>query len=264
MAGETARSQRAPVADAPARRPGSEAVEEALAQLDYGEAPQIGVLGDTGCGKTTLMLELVQAFLRRSTGSIFIVDDKELTTRFVGQERRDRADLIERPIDGALGRVTIFRGDVGHGQRVDLEEIAELAWTRAHMKRKTAVFYDELIAGREEVLCKNQQWRKGVVWVPQSFTMGRSPGISDVWGAQDPVEVPNQVFNQSSAIFTFRLAGTGLLKLKERNYLGGGVQEVIEALPGPPLPPAQRGEFVLLRRGQVWNRKIYKFERGRG
>ena len=209
------------------------------------------------------MLELVAAYLRRSAGSVLIVDDKELTTRFKGQERRDRADLIARPIDWQLGRVTIFRGDVAHGQRVDLEEVAELAWIRTHRGRRTLVVYDELIAGREEVLCKNQQWRKGVVWVPQSFTMGRSPGVGDLWGAQDPVEVPNVVFNQSSAIFTFRLAGTGLAKLKERNYLAGGADQVIPLLAGPPRPPAERGEYVLLRRGQPWNGKIYKFERGR-
>jgi len=158
--------------------------------------------------------------------------------------------------------VVIFRGDVARGQRVDLEEVAELAWTRAHKGRKTLVVYDELIAGREE-LCKNSQWRKGVTWVPRSFTMGRSPGIADVWGAQAPQDVPNEVFNQSSAIFTFRLAGTGLQRLKERDYLAGGAGDVVPLLAGPPRPPAERGEFVLLRRGQPWNGKIYKFERGR-
>jgi len=89
MAGDPARAKQAPLASAPARRPGAEAVEEALAQLDYGEAPQIGVLGDTGCGKSTLIEELLPAYLKRSPGSVLIVDDKELTTRFKGQQRRD-------------------------------------------------------------------------------------------------------------------------------------------------------------------------------
>lgn len=262
MAGEAARPQRAPVAGAPARRPGAEAVEEALAQLDFGEAPQIGVLGDTGTGKTTLIEEIVDEYLRRSPGSVLIVDDKELTTKFHGQERRDRDDLRDRPIDWQLGRVVVFRGDVGRGERVNLEEIAELAWARVGKGKKTLVVYDELIAGREE-LCKNQQWRKGVTWVPRSFTMGRSPGIADIWGAQEPADVPREVFNQSSAICTFRLAGTGLQRLQERGYLEGGAELVVPRLPGPPLPPGQRGEFVLLRRGQPWNGKIYKFERGR-
>lgn len=262
MAGDPARAKQTAVALATAHRPGSEAVAEALAQLDYSEAPQIGVLGDTGCGKTTLTLELIEAFKKKFAGSIFIVDDKELTTRFQGQQRRDVDDLRAHPIDWQQGRVVVFRGDVARGQRVDLEQVAELAWVRVGHGRKSLVVYDELIAGREETLCKNSQWRKGVKFVPQSFTMGRSPGVADIWGAQAPQDVPNEVFNQSSAIFTFRLAGTGLARLKERGYLVGGAEEVIPRLAGPPRPPKERGEFVLLRRGLPWDRKIYKFERG--
>jgi energy-coupling factor transporter ATP-binding protein EcfA2 len=261
MASDPARTQRPTVAVAPAHRPGSEAIAEALAQLDYGEAPQIGVLGDTGCGKTTLIEELIAAYEKKFAGSIFIVDDKELTTRFKGQQRRDVDDLREHPIDWQQGRVVVFRGDVLHGERVDLEQVAEVAWVRAGRGRKTLVVYDELIAGREDKLCKNSQWRAGVKWVPQSFTMGRSPGVADVWGAQAPQDVPNEVFNQSSSILTFRLAGTGLARLKERGYLVGGAEEVIPRLAGPPRPPAERGEFVHLRRGLPWDRKIYKFER---
>jgi energy-coupling factor transporter ATP-binding protein EcfA2 len=263
MAGTEKRAPGGAVAVAPAHRPGAEAVEEALAQLDYGEAPQIGVLGDTGCGKTTLILELVQAYLRRSPGSVLVIDDKELSTRFEGQQRRDVDDLRAHPIDWQLGRTVVFRGDVARGARVDLEEVAALAWARVGKARKTLVVYDELIAGREE-LCKNSQWRAGVTYVPRSFTMGRSPGVADIWGAQAPQDVPNEVFNQSSAIFTFRLAGTGLQRLKERDYLAGGAGDVIPRLAGPPRPPAERGEFVLLRRGQPWNGHVYKFQkRGR-
>jgi energy-coupling factor transporter ATP-binding protein EcfA2 len=261
MAGSAPLPKSAPVAVAGSLRPGEEAAAEALAQLDYGEAPQIGLLGDTGAGKSTAALEIIKLYLKKSPGSVFIVDDKELTTKFEGQQRRDRDDLREHPIDWELGRVVVFRGDVGHGQRVDLEEVAELAWARAQRGRKTLCVFDELVAGREE-LTKNACWRKDVTWVPRNFTMGRSPGIGDLWGAQSPQLVPIDPFEQSSAIITFRLAGMGLQRLKERDYLLGGAGEVIARLPGPPLPPAQRGEFVLLRRGQPWNGKIYKFNKG--
>ena len=47
--------------------------------------------------------------------------------------------------------------------------------------------------------------------------------------------------------------------LRRRDYLGGDVERVIPALPGDDLPPEQRGEFVLLRRGRPWDGRIYKF-----
>jgi hypothetical protein len=56
MASDPARAKQTSVAVGPAHRPGSEAIAAALEQLDYGEAPQIGILGDTGCGKTTILL----------------------------------------------------------------------------------------------------------------------------------------------------------------------------------------------------------------
>ena len=262
MAGSAAHPKQAAVAVAPTHRPGEEAAAEALAQLDYGEAPQIGLLGDTGTGKTTAAKSLIELYLEKSPGSVLIVDDKEMQPRFDGQLRRDVEDLRAQPVEYSQGRVIVFRGEPGRGVRVDLEEVAELAWARAQRGRKTLCVFDELIAGREE-LTKNTQWRRGVTWVPRNFTMGRSPGIGDLWGAQSPQLVPIDPFEQSSAILCFRLAGMGLARLKERDYLLGGAGEVIPKLTGPPLPPAQRGEFVLLRRGQPWNGKIYKFEGGR-
>lgn len=221
----------------------------------------MGLLGDTGTGKTTAEQHLIQEYLRRSPGSALIVDDKEMLPRFEGQYRRDVEDLREHPVDFQLGRVIVFRGEPGRGERVDLEDVAALAWARAQKGRKTLCVFDELVAGREE-LTKNTQWRKGVTWVPRNFTMGRSPGIGDLWGAQSPQLVPLDVFEQSSAILCFRLAGLGLERLRQRDYLEGGAGDVIPTLSGPPSPPGERGEFVLLRRGQTWNRVIYKFQEG--
>lgn len=240
-------------------RPGQTAAAASLAQLDFNEAPHVGILGDTGCGKTTATLRLIQLYLQKSPGSVLVVDDKELTTKFPGQQRRDVQDLRDHPIDWQQGRVIVFRGDVAHGVRVDLEEVAELAWVRAGRGRRTLCVWDELIAGREK-LTKNAQWRRGVEWLPKSFTMGRSVGIANLWGAQSPQDVPKDCFEQSSSILTFRLAGLGLQRLRERDYLTGGADLVVPKLPGPPMPPNERGEFVLLMRGKQWDRYRYKFD----
>ncbi len=238
--------------------PGDEAAAEALASLDFGEAPQVGLLGDTGCGKTVAAAALIELYLRKSPGWVLVVDDKETSPRYAGQCRRDVDELRSKPVDPNGRRVIVFRGVPSQGVQADPEEVAELAWKRAALGRKSLVVHDELVAGRSEFI-KSRQWRKGITHIPKSFTLGRSPGISDLWGAQSPQEVPLDPFEQSHAILCFRLAGLGLETLRRRDYLQGGAELVIPKLPGPPLPPDQRGVFVLLRRGQPWNGKRYKF-----
>lgn len=248
-----------------ARRPGEDAIAAAFAQLSYGEAAHVGVVGVTGAGKTTLIRHAIEYYLHHSGGSVIIVDDKDGVTKFEGQYRRDVEDLREHPVDyqGVLrGRVIVLRGEVPNGIRVDLETVARLAWARSRRGRKTLLVYDELVAGREETLCKNQQWRKGVTWVPRGFTLGRTPGISHIWGAQLVQDVPKEPFDESSTIFSFKLAGLGLATLKRRDFLSGGAEEIVPQLAGPPLPPSERGEFVALHGGVPWNQEIYKFREG--
>jgi hypothetical protein len=259
VAGNARAAEETKVAVAQSLRPGLEAADEVLAQLDQGEQPHVGLIGDTGTGKTTAERELVARYLRRSPGSVFIVDDKELRARFEGNERKDRRDLRDHPIDpeGPNPRVIIFRGEPSRGVLADPEEIAELCWRR--VARGAAPGSWSTSSWPAAALTKNAQWRKGVEHLPRTFTAGRAVGIGTLWGAQSPQLVPIDPFEQSSAILCFRLAGLGLQRLKERDYLLGGADEVIPRLHGPPQPKPTRGDFVLLRRGQPWNRKVYKF-----
>lgn len=262
MASGTREKEKAALAGEGAIRSGDEAATEILAQLDYGEACFVGLVGDTGTGKTTALDRLIALHMRKSPASVFIVDDKELRARFKGNERRDVADLRAHPIDPEGpddARILIFRGEPTRGVLADPEEVAALAWARVARGRRTLIVVDELIAGREESLSKNTQWRKGIEYLPKTFAAGRAVGISAFWGAQSPQDVPVVIFEQSNAIVCFRLAGMGLNRLRERNYLEGGAEEVIPRLHGPPDPPASRGDFVLLRRGRPWDRKIYRF-----
>src|SRR3954468_13035650 len=124
MAAVPPRPQQTPVAPPRAYTAGAEAVDELLAPLKWGEAPQIGIVGDTGAGKTTLLRALVEAYVRRSPGWALVIDDKERQARYAGQERRDVADLRARPVDPEGPRVLVFRGDVGAGVDADPEEVA--------------------------------------------------------------------------------------------------------------------------------------------
>lgn len=258
MAGSAQLEEHAPLQVAPVLTPGIEAADEILSPLKYGEAPQSGILGDTGAGKTTTANAIVNRWLELSPGIVIVVDDKERRARFAGQERRDVADLVAHPWDPSGRRVIVLRGDVAAGVDADPEEAAELAWRRAARGRQSYVVHDELVAGREKVV-KGRQWRKGITFIPRSFTKGRAAGVGDLWGAQSPQEVPIEPFEQSNGIIVHKLAGMGLERLRERNYLNGDVGEVIERLPGMERPPSERGPCVLLRRGLPWNGKIYRF-----
>jgi len=259
VAGGARLAEKTPLQVAPVLAPGEEAANEILAPLNFGEAPQSGILGDTGTGKTTTANAIVNRWLELSPGIVIVVDDKERRSRFVGQERRDIADLVVRPWDPNGRRVIVLRGDVAAGVDADPEQAAELAWRRAARGRATYVVHDELVAGREKIV-KARQWRKGITFIPRSFTKGRAAGVGDLWGAQSPQDVPIEPFEQSNGLIVHKLAGMGLERLRERNYLNGSnVGEVIERLPGMERPPNERGPCVLLVRGQPWNGKIYRF-----
>lgn len=237
---------------------GTLAAQIALSPLDSSEGPRIGILGDSGCGKTEAMRRVVSAYAARMPQAVvYIIDDKEQKAQFFGQERRDRRDLKARPLDPNGPRVVVFRGDRfarGSGE-VNPEEIAEIQWNSAQRGRPSLTVYDEL-----DKAANMGMWKKGddstVRW---AFIKGRNSGAASLWGTQETQAVPREAFNQSSCIFCFRLVGTPLRLLGERGYLEGGAKDVIPTLPGDELPRNQRGYFVLLRRGRPWDGKVYRF-----
>jgi len=242
---------------------GNEAAKIALAPLAEGEAPIIGLIGDTGCGKTTAMLALIEAYQRLSPGIVLVAEDKGLTSRYPGIYRRDRADLQARPVtpeEAARGqRVIVFRGDIMQNVDTNPEEVAAYAWELMHLRRPTLTVHDEL--AREEI-CKNMQWRAGVRFIPKSFKQGREVGVGTLWGCQMPQDAPQAAFDQSTCLLTFRLGGLGLEKLRARRYLdGSNVAEVLPTLHAEGDPRELRGDFVVLVKGRPWDRRVFKFSR---
>ncbi len=237
---------------------GALAAAIALSPLDHGEGPRIGVLGDSGCGKTEAMRRIVLAYQAKvPKAPVFIVDDKEARAQFPGQERRDRRDLVDRP-PSPEPRVIVFRGDRfnRHTGEVDPEDIALIQWNLAQTGKPSLVVYDEL-----DKAANMAMWKAGdASTVRWAFIKGRSSGAASLWGTQETQAVPREAFNQSSCLLVFRMVGNPLRLLKERGYLeGADVASVISTLPGDELPPKERGFFVLLRRGRPWDEKVYRF-----
>ena len=239
---------------------GKIAAEIALSPLDHDEGPRIGVLGDSGCGKTEAMRRLIDAYQKKMSKhkpAIFIIDDKEAKAQFEGVERRNRMDLRYNPVLDP-SKPIVFRGDRFSREfgEVDPEDIADIQWNLAQKGRPSLVVYDEL-----DKAANGGQWKKGdssgVRW---AFIKGRSSGAASLWGTQETQAVPREAFNQSSCLLVFRMMGNPLRLLGERGYLEGGeVHKVIATLPGDELPPNQRGYFVLLRRGRPWDQRVYRF-----
>lgn len=237
---------------------GEEAAAIALAGCDYDEAPRIGILGDSGCGKTNAMIHVIKRYREKMKNAVvLIVDDKGRAPQFKGcQEFRYPS---ETNIDRSGPQIVSYRGDpYDLKKEVNPEDVARIQWSLSRSGRPSLGVYDEL-----DKACDHAQWKEGdasvIRWL---FKKGRDVQTGLIWGTQETQEVPASAFNQSSNILAFRMVGAPLRLLKERGYCEGGVEKVIPALPGDELPRAKRGFFVLLRRGRPWDGKVYRFGGG--
>jgi len=239
------------------RAPGEEAARAALEPLKWGEAPQVIVAGDTGTGKTTLLLQMVPIVLEMCPSALVVViDDKGPRTRYVGQERVNVAHLRTQKLDPKGPHVVIFRGDVLKRISAGREDCYRYAWDVAVRGRRTIVFCDE--TKHREVFI-NRQWRKGVECMPFAFSKGREVGLGNVSGLQGHDDLPDEPIDNCTTVLHFKADGDGLAKLKTNKLLRGGVEPVIPSLHGMEVEPRMRGDFVRLVRGRDWDRKIYKF-----
>jgi hypothetical protein len=153
-------------------------------------------------------------------------------------------------------RMLIVRPRMFEGGRADVEEVARYCWRLAGRHTPTLLVNDELVPHAAEF----SQFLGGKKSdIKRCFTEGRVHGLSQLWGTQDLTDVPVAVVAQSSSIWCFHTAGTGLEILRRRSYLHGVPEGLIEHLPDDESPRDERGDFVRLRSGKAWDGKIYRF-----
>ena len=243
-----ARETKVPTPAPAARGTGDQAAAIALRPLEWGEGARVGVLGDTGTGKTTATLRLIAAYLRASPGLVVVVDASTRPTQYVGQERVDVPDVSAKPLANEP-RIVVLRAPAPNTNHI-------VAWCWALARRRPVLLVlDELrdhTAGHKV----GQVWRGPLA---DAFTTGRKHRFSIVWGSQSPQDCPREAFEQTDVILCSRIAGAGLDKLRERGYAPRDVAAVLPTLPGALDPPAERGVFVALVRGGAWNGTRYKF-----
>lgn len=244
--------QALPTTQAPAGGTGDQALAIALQPVAFGEGARIGILGDSGTGKTHVACDLIAAYLAASPGIVVVIDGKPGRSRFFGQERRDLADLQAHPLANEP-RVLVFRGDPPNVDP-DVEAIAAFCWGIVK-RRPVMLVIDEL----RDATAARKPGHRWISRVADAFTKGRSSRFSVAWGSQSPQDCPREAFEQSSVILCSKLAGKGLRYLRELDYLDGGADDVLPNLPGDDAPPNKRGVFLALRRGRPWDGRRYKF-----
>jgi hypothetical protein len=212
----------------------------------------VGFVGDRGTGKSTAMRAVAAEYLHRSPGIVLALD-KGGKSGFPGQRRVSVADLGCNPM-APSPRAVVFTGDVCAGLDPDPEAVARFAWQLSGRRVSTLIIVDEL-----KWASRGGYWVRGVRWVPQTCSEGRKHGVGLLWGSQSPQDAPREAFEQSGALVVGRLAGLGINRLRERDYLLGVPEGTVESLPGDDVAPSERGVVLILKRGRPWDGKFYKF-----
>lgn len=243
-------------------------VEPAAPKEKHGQIVNEGyrfiALGESGCGKTSLMRAVVYWTLMRRYAAFALVHDtkgifpeypKSVQVANVAQFRQ-RGGF--KP--GDLPIVS-FRGDARNDVQVTAEEVASLSLDLAR-KGNTLPNGDWIsvphVTVIEEVSEAATQGRKKVnaPGVLKLAEQGRKMGVSLLATTQETINMPADLRSQATAISFGRLTGTSLNYLNGINLPPG----MVEAIKGPKNGGLPNFDFVLYIKGkdEPWDGKIHR------
>jgi hypothetical protein len=226
------------------------AVLDLLGPMRRGQGVRIGCVGPTGSGKSFALRSLVTRAAAFADLVYVCADKPGESAEWSGQERVDLDDCRERPlipVGKGGSKIVVLGGDPFKRRNVDPETVARDAWANAAPPRRfrAVVVVDELRRA-----AKGQAWRTADGDLPRVFTEGRSVGISALWGAQSPQEVPREALGQSDLLI-FQVEGREAEYLRKYRLIDNELADLLPSLP--------RHAFVVRRNGSGHDGRIYRF-----
>jgi hypothetical protein len=269
----------APVTSIAPRSTGTALADQLFAPLRKGEGVRIGLVGDSGCGKTWAARLLLAEWCRRVPNGFALVHDDTGPLQFRGQVRRFVTDIAKQPL-APEPRIVIFRGDERVRSGVNPSSLAEYAWRCAYRSPPVPMLLllDELgraaYAGHwsHQPNCPKRKGRgpggmssfnereaECTCPLPAIFSWGRRSCVSVIWTTQSPQNAPREAFEQSSALVCVHMGGRGLRYLRDLDYLDGGAEPAIARQPGTrEVAAGAVPAYVMLERGSAWDGKEYR------
>jgi hypothetical protein len=151
------------------------------------------------------------------------------------------------PLQAHERKHVVFRGDLRAGIEGDGDAIARLALKLARESgTAVCVNIDEL----DRVLTDG-----GRSWTAPSvrtvLSQGRAINAWLVWTTQQPQRIPNEPYDQATALCLFRLEAKAARYMEKVCMFDDRMTSA--------LPQLERGQFVLHRPGAAWDGKTYIF-----
>lgn len=225
------------------RAHGSAALEVILepAAID-GEGLRHGWLGRTRMGKTYANKHLVAELLARGYVDLSLIHDNKLPTpQYEGTIRADASSFRSQPPGPEDSPHVVFRGTIP--PKVD--DVAVLALELARAGLAVDLTLDELA---KATTAGGREWE--APHVRECFSEGGALRLSLTWTTQIPQRLPTEAIDLSGTIGVFAMDGRSLRYLEKMDILPEAFGII---------PSLQRGEFVLWKNGEDWDRTIYKF-----
>lgn len=223
-------------------------------------------LGESGCGKTSLMRAVVYwTLIRRYAAFALVHDTKGIFPEY--PKSIQVANVEEFRQMGGFRRgdtpVVSFRGDPRRDIEVSAEEVAAFSLEQARQGEHVAGVWRPIphVTVIEEVSEASTEGRRNIraPSVLKLAEQGRKMGVSLVATTQDTINMPAPLRNQATSIAFGRLTGTSLNYL-DRINLPPAMVDVIRGPNGGGLP---NYDFVLYVKGldEPWDGKVHRLSK---